>query len=232
MKMLAVVTAAAALTVGPWAVAAAAAQPPPAQPGLPQPGAAEPAPGQPGAPAARTAASAHPPLLPTREASVLYRISARGGPPIEVRITTVPDATAMRIDMPDRTYMLVNQAEHRMAMVVPEELMVMDLPYQAGVQDQFLLNSRMKFTRRSVETVASVRCTSWDVLLDDSHAVVCVTDDGVLLRSVSVDAEGKRSSIEAISVSYTPAPAADFLPPQGFDHMAGPGGTGGNGTGQ
>ena len=47
-------------------------------------------------------------------------------------------------------------------------------------------------------------------------------------------AEGKRSSIEAISVSYTPAPAADFLPPQGFDHMAGPSDAGpvGGGTGQ
>ena len=231
MKVLAVLFAA-ALAAGSWAVATAAAQPAPAQPGLPQPGAIEPAPVQPGPPAARTAAPVHPPLLPTREASVLYRISARGDPPIEVRITSLPDATAMRIDMPDRTYMLVNQAEQRMAMVVPEELMVMDLPYQAGVQDQFLLNSRMKFTRRGVETIAGVRCTSWDVLLDGNRAVACVTDDGVLLRSVSMDAEGKRSSIEAVSVSYTPAPAADFLPPQGFDHMAGPGGTSGDRTGQ
>ena len=232
MKMLAVLTAAAVLAAGPWAVAAAAAQPAPAQPGSAQPGLGDPAPAQPGPPAARTAVPAHPPLLPAREASVLYRISARGEPPIEVRITTLPDATAMRIDMPDRTYMLVSQAEHRIAMVVPEELMVMDLPYQAGVQDQFLLNSRMKFTRRSIETIAGVRCTSWDVLLDGNRAVACVTDDGVLLRTVSMDAEGKRSSIEAISVSYTPAPAADFLPPLGFDHMAGPGGAGGDGTGQ
>ncbi len=223
MRTLAIMTAAAALAAGPWTTAMAAAQPAPVQPGPAQPGPAQPGPAQPG--------PAQPPLQPTREASVLYRISARGSPPLEVRITTLPEAAAMRIDMPDRTYMLVNQAEHRMAMVVPEELMVMDLPYQAGVQDQFLLNSRMKFTRRGVETVATVRCTLWDVLLDGNHAVVCVTDDGVLLRSVSMDADGKRSTIEAISVSYTPAPASDFLPPQGFDHMAGPGGTGGR-TGQ
>ena len=231
MRMLPVLTAAAALASGPWTIAVAPAQPAPAQPGSAQPSVGDPAPAQPAAPTARTGTPTQPPLLPTREASVLYRISARGSPPIEVRITTLPDAVAMRIDMPDRTYMLVNQAEHRMAMVVPEELMVMDLPYQAGVQDQFLLNSRMKFTRRGVDTVAAVRCTSWDVLLDGNHAVVCVTDDGVLLRSVSMDAEGKRSSIEAISVSYTPAPASDFLPPAGFDHMAGPVGAGG-GTGQ
>ncbi len=226
MRTFAVLTAAAALAAGPWTVAAAPTQPAPAQPGV-----VVPAPAQPVAPGAHTAVPAQPPLLPTREASVLYRISTRDNQVIEVRITTLPDAVAMRIDMPDRTYMLVNQAEHRMAMVVPEELMVMDLPYQAGVQDQFLLNSRMKFTRRGVDTVATVRCTSWDVLLDGSHAVVCVTDEGVLLRSVSVDADGKRNTIEAISVSYTPAPASDFLPPQGFDHMAGPGGLGGGGAG-
>lgn len=225
MRMMAVLTAAALASAGPWTVAMAAAQPAPAQPSL-----GDPAPAQPAAPAARAGAPVQPPLLPVREASVLYRISARGSPPIEVRITTLADAVAMRIDMPDRTYMLVNQAEHRMAMVVSEELMVMDLPYQPGVQDQFLLNSRMKFTRRGVDAVATVRCTSWDVLLDGNRAVVCVTDEGVLLRSVSMDAEGKRSSIEAISVSYTPAPASDFLPPPGFDHMAGPGGAGGSGT--
>ena len=155
-----------------------------------------------------------------REASVLYRITSRGNAPIEARITVQPGASAMRIDMPDRTYMLVNQAEKRMAMVVPQELMVMDLPYQEGVADQFLLNSRMKFTRRGAETVA------WDVLLDGSRATVCVTDDGVLLRSVSLDADGRRSVVEAISVSYTPAPASDYLPPEGFDHMAGPDGAG------
>lgn len=230
MRMLPILTLAAVLAAGPWTVVAAPAQPAPAQPGPAQPGVGVPAPAQPAAPAARTAVPTQPPLLPTREASVLYRISARDNQVIEVRITTLPDAVAMRIDMPDRTYMLVNQAEHRMAMVVPEELMVMDLPYQAGVQDQFLLNNRMKFTRRGVDTVATVHCTSWDVLLDGNHATVCVTDEGVLLRSVSVDADGKRNTIEAISVSYTPAPASDFLPPQGFDHMAGPGGNGGGGT--
>lgn len=226
MKGLAVLAAAAVLAAGPRAAAAAPAQPAPA----------EVAPGQPAVPPARPGPPAHPPLLPTREASVLYRVSAHGNPPTEVRITSQAEGAAMRIDMPDRTYMLVNQAEKSMAMVVPEELMVMDLPYQAGVQDQFLLNSQMRFTRRGVETVAGVRCTSWDVLLDGNRGVVCVTDDGVLLRSVSLDAEGRRNMIEAISVSYTPAPASDYLPPNGFDHMAGPGqagaGPGGTGAGR
>ena len=196
------------------AAGAALAQPPvPAQPTQAQSGAAQ----------ARPAAADHPPLLPTREASVLYRVIASGGPPTEVRITSQANGAAMRIDMPDQTYMLVNPTRKTMAMVVPAELTVMDLPYQPGVQDQFLLNSRMKFTRRAPETVAGVRCTAWDVVLDGNRGSVCVTDDGVMLRSVSLDPQGRRNMIEAISVSLTPAPPADYVPPDGFDHIAGPG---------
>lgn len=217
MRLLAVLIAA-SLAAAPLAAQAAPAQPAPAQSAP-----AQPTPGQPGA-VARPAALDHPPLLPTREASVLYRVSASSAPPVEVRITSQPNGAAMRIDMPDQTYMLVNQAEKRMAMVVPNELMVMDLPYQTGMQDQFLLNSRMKFSRRGPDTVAGVRCTGWDVVLDGNRGLAWVTDDGILLRSISLDPQGRRNMIEAISVSYTPAPAADYLPPEGFDHMAAPGG--------
>ncbi len=219
MRLLAALIAA-PLAAAPLAVRAAApAQPAPAQSALGQP-----TPGQLGA-AARPAAADHPPLLPTREASVLYRVSASGAPPVEVRITSQPNGAAMRIDMPDHTYMLVSQAQKRMAMVVPAELMVMDLPYQTGMQDQFLLNSRMRFSRRGPDTVAGVRCTGWDVVVDGNRGIAWVTDDGILLRSLSLDPQGRRNLIEAISVSYAPAPAADYLPPEGFDHIAGPGGT-------
>jgi hypothetical protein len=224
MRLLAALIAAPLAAAPLAAQAAAPAQPAPVQPAPVQPTPAQPTPGQPGA-AARPAAADHPPLLPTREASVLYRVSASNAPPVEVRITSQPNGAAMRIDMPDHTYMLVSQAQKRMAMVVPNELMVMDLPYQAGMQDQFLLNSRMKFSRRGPDIVAGVRCTGWDVVLDGNRGIAWVTDDGVLLRSISLDPQGRRNLIEAISVSYTPAPAADYLPPEGFDHMAGPGGT-------
>jgi len=220
MRLLAALIAA-SLAGAPFA--AWTASPAPAQPTAAPPAPAQAGPAQLGA-AARPAPPDHPPLLPTREVSVLYRVSASSAPPVEVRITSQPNGAAMRIDMPDHTYMLVSQAEKRMAMVVPNELMVMDLPYQPGMQDQFLLNSRMKFSRRGPDTVAGVRCTGWDVVLDGSRGIAWVTDDGVLLRSISLDPQGRRNLIEAISVSYTPAPATDYLPPEGFDHMAGPGG--------
>jgi len=161
-------------------------------------------------------------LAPTREASVLYRIGASNSPPSEVRVTIKANGKVLRMDMPDNTYMLVTPAEQQMALVVPGELMVLDMPYQPGLQDQFLLSPRMRFTKRGPETVAGIRCNGWDVVLDGTRAIMWITDDGVLLRSVSLDAQGRRNLIEAVSVSYTPAPAADFLPPPDFEHMAGP----------
>ena len=175
--------------------------------------------------AAPTLAQAPPPdrpaLLPSREASVLYRLTKAGAGSTEVRITTRAGGSPIRIDLPDLTYMLVDQAARSVAMVVPEEEVVLELPFENGPQTQFQLNSRMRFTRRNADVVAGVRCTTWDVLLDKARGVVCVSEDGVLLRSSGQDEAGRRNLIEAISVSYTPAPADEFVPPAGFDRMVG-----------
>ncbi len=158
-------------------------------------------------------------MAPSREASVLYRMTKAGTPPVEVRITSRTGGSPMRIDMPDGAYMLVDQAAGSMRMVVPYEQMVMELPAQEGPQAQFQLNERMRFTRKGADTVAAVRCTTWDVLLDKARGSVCVSDDGVLLRSSGQDEAGRRSLIEAVSVSFAPAPASDFEAPADYDRM-------------
>jgi len=165
-------------------------------------------------------AADRPPMAPAREASVLYRMTKAGTASIEVRVTARAGGSPMRIDMPDGAYMLVDQSAHSAAMVVPVEQMVMGLPFQDGPQAQFQLNERMRFIRRGVDTVATVRCTAWDVTLDKARGAVCISDDGVLLRSSALDAAGgRRSLIEAVSVSFTPAPESDFTPPADFDRM-------------
>ncbi len=158
-------------------------------------------------------------MMPTREASVLYRMTKAGTVPVEVRITTRAGGTPMRVDMPDNTYMLVDQTARSMAMVVPSEQMVMELPFKDGAQAQFQLNERMRFTRKGADTVATVHCTTWDVVVDKARGVLCISDDGILLRSSGQDEAGQRSLIEAVSVSFALAPTSDFVPPADFDHM-------------
>ena len=78
----------------------------------------------------------------------------------------------------------------------------------------------MRFTRRSPDTVATVRCTNWDVAVDKGRGTMCISEDGVILRIAGQDQAGRRSLIEAVSVSFTPAPAAEFVAPPDFDRMA------------
>lgn len=168
---------------------------------------------------AQAAAPDRPLLTPAREASVLYRMTKTGAEPVEVRVTTEAGGSPLRIDLPDGAYVIVDQPAHRTAMVVPNEQTVMDLPFEDGPQGQFQLNERMRFTRRGVDTVATLRCTIWDVALDRAHGAVCVSDDGILLRSSGQDGAGRRSLIEALSVSFAPALASDFVPPDDFERL-------------
>ncbi len=165
------------------------------------------------------AASDRPALVPSREASVLYRVTNADAAPIEVRTTVAAGGSPMRLDMPDRTYMLVDSAARRMAMVVPDEQVIVEIPYQDGPQTHFQLNERMRFTRRAPGTVATVRCTMWDVVVDNARGTMCISDDGIMLRSSGVDEAGRRNLIEAVSVSYAPAPADEFVPPADFRRM-------------
>lgn len=166
------------------------------------------------------AAPDRPALVPSREASVLYRVVNADAAPIEVRITTGAGGSPMRLDMPDRTYVLVDQAARSIELVVPDEQMVLDMPYQDGPQTHFQLNDRMRFTRRTPGTVAAVHCTVWDVAVDSTRATMCISDDGIMLRSSGVDEAGRRNLIEAVSVSFAPAAADEFVPPADFSRMA------------
>lgn len=166
------------------------------------------------------AAPDRPALTPAREASVLYRVTNADAAPIEVRVTTAAGGSPLRLDMPDHSYMLVNASAHTMSMVVPDEQMVLNLPYQDGPQTHFQLNDRMQFIRRAPATVASVRCTTWDVAVDNARGTMCISDDGIMLRSLGVDETGRRNVIEAVSVSYAPATANEFVPPADFSQMA------------
>jgi len=166
------------------------------------------------------AAPDRPVLVPAREASVLYRVVNADAPPLEVRVTTRAGGSPMRVDMPDRTYMLVDEAARSIAVVAPDEQVVLDVPYQDGPQTHFQLNDRMRFTRRSAATVASVRCTTWDVVVDNTRGTMCISDDGIMLRSLGLDEAGRRNLIEAVSVSFAPALPNEFVPPADFSRMA------------
>ncbi len=161
-----------------------------------------------------------PALAPTREVSVLYRVSSTPTTAYEIRITSRAGNTRRRIDLPDKNYLLVDQPAERLAMVSPFEGTVMEIPWSSGLGQQFTLDAGMRFTRRTATTIAGLRCVTYSVQTRSTAGETCVTEDGVMLRTLAQNAAGQRTAIEAISVSYTPAPPADFAPPPDFQRVA------------
>ena len=160
---------------------------------------------------------------------MLYRLLTQGRPQTEIRISTRPpsagNGSLRRIDLPDQSYLLVNLTSHALVMVVTAEGTLLDLPWDPGMAEQFMLTPRMRFTRRGAGTVARMPCTVYDVQQGEQHGEVCVNEHGVTLRIDSVSATGQHASIEAVSMTYTPAPDSDYLPPPGFQHVS-PGASG------
>ena len=158
-------------------------------------------------------------LAPQREVSVLYSLMASDTAPTEIRISTKNRGAIRRIDLPDRNYMLIYSAQQAMIMVTPPAGTVAELPWNPGLAEQFTLTGQMRFAKRATATVAGLRCTVWDVLLGATRGQVCVTDEGVMLRTLTEDPRGRRTAVEAVSVTFTPAPEADYLPPPDFERV-------------
>lgn len=166
----------------------------------------------------------HPLLTPSREVSVLYRLAAQGRPEAEIRISSRPasatSGSLRRIDLPDQSYLLVNRSTHALVMVVPTEGTLLDVPWDTSLAEQFTLNGTMRFTRRGSATVAHISCTVYDVQQGSQQGRVCVNDDGVILRIEGVFINGQHTVIEAQSLTYTPAPDSDYLPPPDFQRVS------------
>lgn len=161
-----------------------------------------------------------PQLTPTREASVLYRIASSPTESYEIRITSLAGNSRRRIDLPDKTYMLINPVAEQLQMVSPFEGTVMNVPWSSGLGLQFTLDPSMKFSRKGTATIAGLRCTTYGVSTAVTSGEACVTDDGVMLRTLAQNNRGQRTAVEAISVSYTPAPDTDYVPPASFERVS------------
>ena len=200
----------------PFCLLLAAAAPPPAA-------------AQPAAPTGVPPAD-HPLLAPSRDAVVAYHVAAAGGEPINVGVAFRAGGKALRLDLPDASFLLAFPLLHEITMVVPLQRTTADLGWADGPQSLFLLDDHMKFTRKADQVVAGQKCTGWDAALGDDHHTVCVTADGLVLRNQSQDPRGRRNLVEAIGVRYEPVPDAAFQIPPGFETIV-PGSPPGSPTG-
>ena len=170
-----------------------------------------------------------PPLMPTRDVTVVYAVRPEGAPQEQtVRVYFRGGGGLMRIDGPPGQDgspsgdMIMDRDGQTMTIVVNDARIFMQVPEREVVRSPFVLDAAMRFARTGTGTVAGQPCTTWSITTAKGQATACVTADGVVLHESGVDGEGARGELTARTVQYGPLPAALFMPPPGYQRTAHP----------
>lgn len=162
-----------------------------------------------------------PPLFPTRDVAVTYRMT--GGPQsgVEMSMSWLANGQRMRVDVPGGMgFMVADQQNQRGFMVMEQQRMIMDIPMaQAAGQQEMMRNAR--FTRGANDTVAGTACTIWTYETPQQRGTACITADGVMLRS-QASMGAQQLTMEAVRVDYAAQNPARYERPQGYQTMQAP----------
>ncbi len=162
-----------------------------------------------------------PPLFPTRDVTVTYRVTGEGAQPgmPPMVISWLASQQLMRSDMPGMGYMVMDQRGQRAFMVVEQARMIMDIPVQQAMQ-QAGPSPNATFRREGNATVAGHGCTIWSYQDGGNQGRACVTQEGVMLRAEGTS-QGRSGGMEATQVAFGAQDPARFQRPQGYQTMQG-----------
>ncbi|WP_237215319.1 DUF4412 domain-containing protein [Falsiroseomonas oryziterrae] len=170
------------------------------------------------------AAQERPPLTPTRDVAVTYRVIGAGaqqippGAPNSMTISWLAAQGLMRSDMPGGMgWMVADPRNGRAFMVMEPMRAIMDIPAAQAMAQQ--MNSpTATFRREGTATIAGQQCTVWVVQDGGSQGRSCVTADGVVLRAEGTH-QGQTGGMEATAVQFGPQDPARFQRPAGYQTM-------------
>jgi hypothetical protein len=158
-------------------------------------------------------------IWPTRDVVVTFDPPAQTGGP-DMRVAFSAGGQLARMDVGPQGFGIIDYKGRQMTMVMPEQrmFMVMTLPDDLPAGTDM---SNHDFVRLGTRTVAGTGCTDWRVTprtgQPGQEAVVCLTDDGVMLRS---EVSGAQSFVtEAKEVRYGALDPSLFRVPDGFQKL-------------
>lgn len=161
-------------------------------------------------------------VMPTRDVAVTYKVNDAQ----EMQMSWAAGGQRMRMDMPNHQgAVIVDHAARKALMVMTERKMVMEMPFDAAAgsaipsPEEFAKALRGK---EGQETIAGYSCTVWRFEQEGQKGNVCLTDDGVPLRTRSEGSQGTNSMV-ATNVAYGALDPASFSAPAGFQSMTMPG---------
>ena len=169
-------------------------------------------------------APATPFVTPQRDVDVTYLIA---GPPaspgalptaMTQRMRWSVSLWSQRLDPAGNAYMITDYRAHRLLVVDPRlhSATMLPLPPAGARGGSGVLAPGLRATgqydRLGRDNVAGTGCTEWRTLDDaGTQSVICLTDDGVLLRA----RHGPQVLLVASRVSYAPQDPALFSAPPG-----------------
>lgn len=164
-------------------------------------------------------------FYPTRDVSVVYRITGPEAEGQEMRVSWLSAEQKLRSDLPGGMgWAVLDRRSKRAFMVMDAQRVVMEMPLGGpGGPPLPEPGENAHFTRGGNATVAGYSCTLWRYQEGQNSGEACITKDGVMLRS-SGTYDGHRGGMEAKQVTYGAQDAARFRPPEGYRVMQMPGG--------
>jgi hypothetical protein len=166
----------------------------------------------------------HPHTLPTRDVDVTYRLGqltpATTPGVIEQRLRYDVTGGKLRVDPPTPgLYVILDTRTQHMTTVRESDHSALEIDNPGGAGSPVPGAPGADggtFIRRGESTVASLTCTEWETKdIAGEPALVCITDDGVMLRAVTAG----RTVLEATKVQYGPLDPSLFQVPAGYKRL-------------
>jgi hypothetical protein len=158
-------------------------------------------------------------LRPSRDVDVTYRAAAlQGGREVEQRVRWLAASQIMRIDPPSPSlHVIVDYVARRMSVVRDATRSVVEMAAPDNMANLLGGEAASAFVRRGEATVAGRACVEWLTQDRGAHpALVCITDDGVLLRAGTAE----QVRVSAVSVQYAPQDPEAFRVPVDYVRLA------------
>lgn len=168
-------------------------------------------------------ADQRPAVTPTRDVDVVYQTVHTGqdghDQVMSQRMRWNVSSSRLRVDPPTGgLYMIIEYRTHRLTAVRESERAIIEM--SAGTATGMPgFDKAGSFRKAGSAAIAGLPCTEWDTRDSSGMAtIICLTDDGVLLRATS----GDHILVEAASVIYGPLSDAIFSVPIGYQRIGPP----------
>jgi hypothetical protein len=161
-----------------------------------------------------------PPLMPTRDVDITYRVTRPQQPRVEERVRWSAATHRERVDGPDGSATVFDRDANEITLIIPRSRTYREL--EGEPRGPIEPEKGVTLTRDGDGKVAGLACTNWSWVDEAGTHTACATPDGVALR---LRLDGK-TIVEARSVAYHKQKAELFEVPPGYVPALAPEGSG------